>query len=107
MAFSKAPAFDHHSYQQSLWSKALAHPARIHLLRHLADNGTSSFTELARLLPLHRSTVSQHLRLLRQLHLVTVTERYPYTYYTLDPMVCAALARRTAGLQALFAELDE
>jgi ArsR family transcriptional regulator len=106
MAFSKAPAFDHHSYQQSLWSKALAHPARIHLLRYLADHGTSSFSELARLLPLHRSTVSQHLRLLRQLHVVTVTERYPHTYYALDPAMCAALARRTAGLQTRFAELE-
>jgi DNA-binding transcriptional ArsR family regulator len=104
MAFSKAPAFDHHSFHQSLWSRALAHPARIYLLTHLLENGPTPFYELSRILPLHRSTVSQHLRLLRQLDLVIVTERYPHTYYAINGKTCAALARRMAGLHAHFAD---
>jgi hypothetical protein len=50
------------------------------------------------------STVTHYLRLLRQLHVITVTERYPHTYYALDQSMCAALAQRTASLHAHVAD---
>lgn len=102
MAFSKAPAFDHHSFLQAQWSRALAHPARIRILQHLNTHGITPFFELARLLPLHRSTVSQHLRTLRQLGVVTASERYPYTFYAIDRTFMAGMARRLYRLQGEF-----
>jgi len=102
MAFSKAPAFDRLSFLQAQWSRALAHPARIRILQHLNTHGTTPFFELARLLPLHRTTVSQHLRTLRQLGVVTVSEQHPYTLYAIDKTFAARMARQLYRLQGEF-----
>jgi ArsR family transcriptional regulator len=50
--------------------KALAHPARIQLLRHLIDYGECYFGSLADVLPLAPSTISQHVSILKEAGLV-------------------------------------
>ena len=49
----------------ALLCKALAHPARVKLLRHLAGIGTCYFGSLSDLLELAPSTVSQHVSILK------------------------------------------
>lgn len=80
MAFSKAKHFDKVTYQQSFWSKALAHPARIIILSHLLENGTTPFHILRKKISLAKATVSQHLRILLHADLIEVEERFPHTY---------------------------
>jgi ArsR family transcriptional regulator len=84
MAFSKAPNFPEPLYKESILSKARAHPARIIILNYLLDNGTTSFKDLCRLISLAKTTVSQHLRMLRRDHFIEAEERFPYTYYTIN-----------------------
>lgn len=50
--------------------KALAHPARIQLLRHLIDHGECYFGSLADVLPLAPSTISQHVTILKEAGLI-------------------------------------
>ena len=50
--------------------KALAHPARIELLRHLASVGECFFGDLSELTGLAPSTTSQHVKILREAGLV-------------------------------------
>jgi len=50
--------------------KALAHPARIQLLRHLIDYGECYFGNLADVLPLAPSTISQHVSILKEAGLI-------------------------------------
>jgi ArsR family transcriptional regulator len=50
--------------------KALAHPARVQLLRHLVDYGDCYFGSLADVLPLAPSTISQHVSILKDAGLV-------------------------------------
>ena len=50
--------------------KALAHPARIQLLRHLIDYGECYFGSLADVLPLAPSTISQHVTILKEAGLI-------------------------------------
>lgn len=50
--------------------KALAHPARIQLLRHLIDYGECYFGSLADVLPLAPSTISQHVTVLKEAGLI-------------------------------------
>ncbi|MBK9105322.1 MAG: helix-turn-helix transcriptional regulator [Saprospiraceae bacterium] len=102
MAYSKAPLFDPISYQQSFWSKALAHPARITILDHLLQHGITPFYILAKKIPLARSTVSQHLRFLRQSGLIESFDKYPHTYYQLNHKACKDLARRLEALNHSF-----
>jgi DNA-binding transcriptional ArsR family regulator len=48
------------------FAKALAHPARISILRHLASLDTCRFTDISNELSLANSTVYQHLSELKK-----------------------------------------
>ncbi|MDE0259962.1 MAG: metalloregulator ArsR/SmtB family transcription factor [Gemmatimonadota bacterium] len=52
------------------WGRALAHPARVAILILLAERRTCVCGEIVDDLPLAQSTVSQHLRVLREEGLV-------------------------------------
>lgn len=102
MAFSKASRFDRLSFEQSVWSKALSHPARITILKELLYHGTTPFYTFAKMIPLARTTISQHLRYLRRFGLIEVEEKYPHTFYTLRAAVCKSLAGRLKYLNDSF-----
>lgn len=102
MAYSKAPQFDTLTYEQSFWSKALAHPARIIILTHLLENGITPYHVLAKKIPLAPSTVSQHLRILRQTGLIDTSEIYPHTYSFLNLSICTELARKIKSINKSF-----
>jgi ArsR family transcriptional regulator len=102
MAFSKAPLFDSLPFVQSLWSKALAHPARIIILNHLLENGSTPYQDLVRLVPLAPTTVSQHLRQLRTRNLIAATEVFPHTHYSINRNACSYLAMLLTELQLQF-----
>ena len=50
--------------------KALGHPARVRILRHLAGHGTCFFGDLAPVVSLSPSTVSQHVTMLKEAGLI-------------------------------------
>jgi len=50
--------------------KALGHPARLALVKHLADYGTCFFGDLSEILPLAPSTISQHVSILKHAGLI-------------------------------------
>jgi ArsR family transcriptional regulator len=102
MAYSKASQFDPLIYNQSFWSKALSHPARIIILTHLLEHGTTPFYALAWKIQLHKSTVSQHLRTLRNYGLIDSKESYPFTYYSLNRSICKDLAKKIESFHSSF-----
>jgi len=102
MAYSKASLFDQVLFKQSFWSKALSHPARIIILTYLLENGVTPFYVIAKKLPLANTTVSQHLRFLRQNGFIESFEKYPHTYYKINREVCKDLAERIKSLHTSF-----
>jgi ArsR family transcriptional regulator len=50
--------------------KALGHPARVRLLKHLTDFGDCYFGSLTDVLPLAASTISQHVTILKEAGLI-------------------------------------
>lgn len=66
-------------------SKPLCHPARVKITMHLLEHGETRFRDLRDLIPLHETTVSQHLRVLLRNNLVLVYAKGPHTYYSLNP----------------------
>ncbi len=54
----------------ALLCKAIAHPARVKLLKHLADYGNCYFGKLTDILPLAPSTVSNHVSILKDAGLI-------------------------------------
>jgi ArsR family transcriptional regulator len=52
------------------YAKALGHPIRVQIMRHLERAGTCQTGSLVDSLPVAQSTVSEHLRILREAGLV-------------------------------------
>lgn len=65
-------------------AKALGHPVRVEIVRFLADQTSCFYGDLADRLPLARSTVSEHLRILREAGLVRGEVDGPRACYCID-----------------------
>lgn len=79
-------------------AKAIAHPARIAILRLLANRETCVTGDVVAQLPLAQSTVSEHLRILREAGLIQGEIEGPRTRYCINANGVAALR---AGIAAL------
>lgn len=66
-------------------AKALAHPARIAILKMLAQRNTCFCGDITDVLPLAQSTVSQHLKALKSAGLITGKVEGVRTCYCLNP----------------------
>ena len=66
------------------FAKALGHPARIAILRHLASLETCCFNEISKELPLADSTVSQHLTELKKAGLIQGSIEPPRVKYCIN-----------------------
>lgn len=84
--------------------RALGHPARLAILRALARADRCHCGEIVRGLPLAQSTVSQHLKILKEAGLIDGTVEGPRSCYCLDREALAgtlsALARVGAAMQS-------
>jgi ArsR family transcriptional regulator, arsenate/arsenite/antimonite-responsive transcriptional repressor len=84
MAASKKETFTKDDIRIARFAKALSHPARISILRNLANAGESCFNEISGALPLADSTVSQHLSELKEAGLLKSTYDPPRVIYSID-----------------------
>jgi DNA-binding transcriptional ArsR family regulator len=78
--------------------KAVGHPARVQILRLLARRDTCVCGDIVEELPLAQSTVSQHLKVLKDAGLVRGEIDGPRVCYCLDP---SALRRLRALVGSL------
>lgn len=83
--------------------RALAHPARLAILRALAEVERCQCGHIVRGLTLAQSTVSQHLKVLKEAGLVTGTIEGPRSCYCIDREAVASLAREIGPLLATLA----
>lgn len=78
--------------------KALAHPARILLLRHLASVGECFFGDLSDITGLAPSTTSQHMKILREAGLVNGSSQEQRVCYCVNKDRLNVLKRLVKGL---------
>lgn len=83
--------------------KALAHPARLAIVRLLAKRDECVCGDIVDDLPLAQSTVSQHLKALKEAGLIRGTIEGRTTCYCLDPEAVVALRD---DLDAFFDDID-
>lgn len=103
MALAKNDAFLTPEVRLAAFAKALAHPARIAILKVLAERGECICGELVDELPLAQATVSQHLRALRDAGLVKVLADGPRSCYCVDLEGFSELRRH---VRFLFAQIQ-
>jgi len=79
-------------------AKALAHPARVQILRLLARRPSCVCGEIVEELPLAQSTVSQHLKVLKEAHLIQGQVDGVRVCYCLEPQALRRLKALVGGL---------
>ena len=67
--------------------KALGHPTRIKIIEHLLKHDTCICGEIVDILPFSQSTVSQHLKILKDSGIVYGEIEAPKTCYCIDNTV--------------------
>jgi ArsR family transcriptional regulator, arsenate/arsenite/antimonite-responsive transcriptional repressor len=77
---------------------AVAHPARVRIVRLLADRSTCVCGEIVDELPLAQSTVSQHLKILKEAGLIDGEVDGPKVCYCLNSKNLKRLKTLIAGL---------
>lgn len=81
MARSKTSLFDSKLAENARYFKALAHPARLQILKFLASSKSCITGDISDDLPLSRTTVNQHIKELKEIgiidsHVEGVTTKY-------------------------------
>ena len=84
MAVSKSEEFTKTENKVSDWAKALSHPARIKILKILAQKNVCMCGDFVDLMPLAQATVSQHLKELKRVGFIKGEIEGPKICYCLD-----------------------
>lgn len=102
MAVHKKDAFSQKEQDLAAFAKALAHPARIAILKVLAQHNECICGEIVEILPLAQSTVSQHLKELKKAGLINGVIDGPRSCYCIN---WKAFEKFNAAFSSLFTAL--
>ena len=84
MAFHKKEEFTVKDQELAAFAKAMSHPARIAILKILAQRNECICGEIVDVLPLAQSTVSQHLKELKEAGLISGSVDGPRSCYCIN-----------------------
>ena len=84
MAEKKLENFTIEEQELAVFAKALSHPARIAILKVLAEKNECICGEIVEILPLAQSTVSQHLKELKDAGLIKGEVSGPKSCYCIN-----------------------
>jgi ArsR family transcriptional regulator len=104
MAVHKKEEFSQKEQGLANFAKAMSHPARILILKVLAQRNECICGEIVDLLPLAQSTVSQHLKELKTAGLITGETDGPRSCYCIN---WKAFEKYNADFNSLFQKLKE
>ena len=83
---------------------ALADPTRRHILELLATNGELSATAIYEQFPVSPQAISQHLKVLREAHLVDMEKRAQKHVYRLNPQTLSQFEAWVQQMQQRWSE---
>jgi ArsR family transcriptional regulator len=104
MATPKTEVFSKKEQDLAAFAKAIAHPARIAILKVLAQKNECICGEIVEVLPLAQSTVSQHLKELKDAGLIDGSVDGPRSCYCIN---WKAFEKFNAEFNGLFHKLKD
>jgi DNA-binding transcriptional ArsR family regulator len=104
MAFHKKEEFGKKEQELAEFAKALSHPARIAIMKVLAQKNECICGDVVEVLPLAQSTVSQHLKELKNAGLINGSVDGPRSCYCIN---WKAFEKFSAEFNSLFDKLKE
>ena len=103
MGLTKSFHFSEQQNQLASFAKAFAHPARIAILQQIIQNRTCIVGSLANVLPLSQSTISQHLKELKNSGIIKGEIEGPSICYCINE---ATWNKAKTMLTSLFNDID-
>ena len=88
MSFPKEDMFELSERELGSACRILGYPARIRILNELRKNGAMRAKDICQCVPLHPTTVSEHLRKLRLAGLIDVRVEGLSNWYTFNEQAC-------------------
>lgn len=101
MAINKKDIFDGNSQRIADFAKAISHPARIEILKILAEKNSCICGEIVLEIPLAQSTVSQHLKELKSAGLISGIIDGPRSCYCLNAEGVKCLTETFGGFLSM------
>lgn len=98
MGLAKLEKFTAEDNRTARYAKALGHPARVSILKFLIGKRSCVCGDIVDELPLSQSTVSQHLKELKEAGLIQGTIEGPRTCYCIDPEAWASARQHLVEL---------
>ncbi len=105
-AVNKKEEFTQKEQDLAGFAKALAHPARIAILKVLAQRNECICGEIVEVLPLAQSTVSQHLKELKNAGLIQGTIDGVSVCYCIEPNAWKNLQNEMNGLFSSYKDMN-
>ena len=87
MAIHKKEEFGKKKQHLAMFARSIAHPARISILKILSKEENCNCNDLVERLPLSQSTVSQHLKELKNCGLINGTAHGTSSIYSLNKVI--------------------
>lgn len=87
MGITKAELFTERQNRLATLAKAIGHPARVAIIEYLLEHETCICNDLVLELPLSQSTITQHLRELKQIGIIKGEVEGPKVNYCIDDEV--------------------
>lgn len=87
MGLTKSELFKKRHNKIAALAKAFDHPARVAILEYLLDNKTCICNDLVNELPISQSTITQHLKELKQIGIIKGEIEGPKVNYCIDEKV--------------------
>lgn len=87
MGITKSELFKKRQNKIATLAKAFDHPARVAILEYILDNNSCICNDLVDVLPLSQSTITQHLKELKEIGIIKGEVEGPKVNYCIDENV--------------------
>jgi predicted transcriptional regulator len=87
MGITKSELFKKRQNRIAVLAKAFDHPARVAIIEYLLSNQTCICNDLVNVMPLSQSTITQHLKELKQIGIIKGEVEGPKVNYCIDDKV--------------------
>ena len=102
MGLTKSNVFTEDQNRIAELAKAFAHPARVAIVQYLLKTNSCVCGDIVAELPLSQSTVSQHLKEMKKVGIITGSVEPPKVCYCINPKVWKEVQEVFGGLLAQY-----
>jgi DNA-binding transcriptional ArsR family regulator len=107
MGVTKTTSFDNRQNAIATYAKAIGHPARVAIIDYLLQHNSCICNDLVEELPLSQSTISQHLKELKQVGIIKGEIEGPKMCYCIDENVWKNIQKEFSILFESFTPLPK